>query len=36
MAIGNWEIWACAEELIRQHGEDAAVHAAMKADALLF
>ncbi len=36
MAIGDWEMWACAQEMIRQHGPDAAIHAAMKADALLF
>ena len=33
--ISEWEIWACAHELIRQHGEDAAIQAAMKADDLL-
>ena len=36
MAISDWELWACANEVIRQHGEDAAIHAAMKADELLF
>ena len=36
MVSGEWKIWACAAEMIRQHGEDAAVQAAMKADALLF
>jgi hypothetical protein len=36
MAISDWELWACAQEMIRQHGADAAVHAAMKADALQF
>ncbi len=34
MAIGEWELWACAHELIRQHGADAAIHAAMRADTL--
>ncbi len=33
--ISDREIWACAIETIRQHGEDAAIHAAMKADELL-
>lgn len=32
--IEEWELWACAHELVRQHGEDAAIHAAMRADAL--
>ena len=32
MAISDWELWACANEMIRQHGEDAAVRAAMRAD----
>lgn len=36
MAISDWELWACAQEMIHQHGADAAVRAAMKADALLF
>lgn len=34
MAISEWEIWACANELVRQHGRDAPIHAAMRADAL--
>lgn len=29
------ELWACALEMIRQHGDDAGVRVAMKADALL-
>lgn len=34
MAIEDWELWACANKLIEQHGEDAAIHAALRADAL--
>lgn len=34
MAISEQELWACAHELIRQHGEDAAIFAALRADAL--
>ncbi len=33
--LPEWELWACAEEMIRQHGLDAPIHAAMRADALL-
>lgn len=33
--ISRWELWACANEMIRRHGEDAAIQAAMKADELL-
>lgn len=32
--ITEWELWACANEMIRRHGEDAAIQAAMKADEL--
>jgi hypothetical protein len=32
--ISDWELWACANEMIRQHGEDAGSFAAMRADAL--
>jgi len=32
--IEEWELWACAHEFVRRHGEDAAIHAAMRADAL--
>lgn len=31
----NWELWACATHMRNRHGEDAAVHAAMRADGLL-
>ena len=33
--LSDWELWACANELIRQHGADAPIHAAMKADEML-
>ena len=33
--LSEWELWACANELIRQHGVDAAVHAALKADEMM-
>jgi len=33
--ISDWELWACANECIRQHGADAAIFAAMRADALM-
>jgi hypothetical protein len=33
--ISDWELWACANEMIRQHGEDAGTFAAMRSDALL-
>ena len=36
MAISEWECWACAQEMLRQHGADAAIQAAMKADELMF
>lgn len=36
MALSEWELWACAREMIRQHGDDAGAQAAMRADALLF
>lgn len=35
MALSEWELWACANEMIHQHAFDAPIHAAMKADALL-
>lgn len=31
----EWDLWACANHYIREHGEDAAVIAAMRADELL-
>jgi hypothetical protein len=33
--IGEWELWACANHYVAEHGEDAPIHAAMRADALL-
>ncbi len=33
--LSDWELWACANEYIRQHGFDAPIHAAMRADELL-
>lgn len=33
--IDDREIWACAHQLIRQHGEEAGFHAEQRADALL-
>lgn len=35
MSVTDWELWACAQEMIRRHGADAPVQAAMKADELL-
>jgi hypothetical protein len=34
-AISEWELWACANECLNQHGEDAPIQAAMRADELL-
>ncbi len=33
--LSEWELWACAQETIRQHALDAPIFAAMRADALL-
>ncbi len=33
--IPDRDIWRSAQVLIKQHGEDAPIHAAMKADAML-
>lgn len=33
--IAEWELWACANHLIRKHGETAALEATMRADELL-
>jgi len=33
--ISDWELWACARQQIEQYGDEAAVAAAMRADALL-
>lgn len=32
--LTEWELWACANEAIKQHGFDAPIFAAMRADAL--
>jgi hypothetical protein len=32
--LSDWELWACANEYVRQHGFDAPIQAAMRADAL--
>lgn len=31
-ALSEWELWAVANEMIRRHGDQAAIHAAMRAD----
>lgn len=33
--LTEWELWACANEYIRQHGEDAPLIVAQRADELL-
>ena len=33
--LSEWELWGCAQEMIRQHGFDAPIFAAMRADELL-
>ena len=33
--LSDWELWACANEAIRQQQFDAPIFAAMRADALL-
>ena len=33
--MSDWELWACAHEMISQHGGKATMHAAMKADEML-
>lgn len=35
MPISEWELWACASEMVRRHGADAGTHAAMRSDELL-
>ncbi len=32
--LSRWELWACAEHYVKEHGEDAAVIAAMRCDEL--
>ncbi|WP_114951530.1 DUF6961 family protein [Sphingosinicella terrae] len=33
--LSDWELWACANEMVRRHGDDAPVQAALRSDALL-
>lgn len=33
--ISDWELWACARQQIAHYGDEAAIAAAMRADALL-
>ena len=33
--LTEWELWACANEYIRQHGSDASLQAASRAEELL-
>jgi hypothetical protein len=32
--LSSWELWACAQHYITEHGEDAAIIAAMRCDEL--
>ena len=33
--ISEWELWACANRYIQEHGEDAPIIAAMRCDELV-
>jgi hypothetical protein len=33
--LTEWELWACAHRMVDQHGVDAPIHAAMRADELM-
>ncbi len=33
--ISDWELWACANLIIKQHGDQAELQAGIRADALL-
>jgi hypothetical protein len=33
--LPEWELWACAQHYIKQHLDDAPIHAAMRADEML-
>ena len=35
MTLSDWGLWAAANEMVRQHGDDAAIHVAMRAYELL-
>ena len=32
--LSEWELWACANHFVNEHGEDAAIFAAFRADEL--
>jgi hypothetical protein len=34
MSISEWELWACAQHYVSEHGEDAGVIAALRCDEL--
>nr|WP_243415148.1 hypothetical protein [Altererythrobacter segetis] len=34
-SISDWELWACAQHYVAEHGEDAGVMAAFRCDELL-
>ena len=33
--LSDWELWACANDYLTKHGEDAPIIAAMRCDELL-
>lgn len=33
--LTDWELWACANHYVANHGEDAPIFAALRVDALL-
>lgn len=33
--VTDWEIWACAQHYVTRYGENAPIHAAMRADELM-
>jgi hypothetical protein len=33
--LSDWELWACAQHYVSEHGEDAGLAAAMRCDELL-
>lgn len=33
--LSEWELWACAQHYVTEHGEDAGVMAALRCDELL-
>jgi hypothetical protein len=33
--LTEWELWACAQRMVDDHGADAPIYAAMRADKLL-